>query len=110
CSSDLALALPDEDGELSPACELGFPGGPFASVMREGELAAVDAELAERWGEAPLAACGVLVGFALVRATDVVLDPDELEPRDGDFTEPDDAGLLDAVDVGCGEIGSASCR
>ncbi|MFE4048913.1 sacsin N-terminal ATP-binding-like domain-containing protein [Streptomyces sp. YIM B13518] len=94
-----ALALPDEDGELSPACELVFPGGPFAQVMREGELAAVDAELADRWGEQPLAACGVLVDFALIRATDVVLDPDELEPREGDFAEPDDAGLLDAVDV-----------
>ncbi|MFI8303756.1 sacsin N-terminal ATP-binding-like domain-containing protein [Streptomyces sp. NPDC085927] len=94
-----ALALPDEDGELSPACELVFPGGPFAQVMREGELAAVDAELARKWGEAPLAACGVLVDFVLVRATDVVLDPDELEPREGDFAEPDDAGLLDAVDV-----------
>ncbi|GGM03190.1 hypothetical protein GCM10010129_53210 [Streptomyces fumigatiscleroticus] len=94
-----ALALPDEDGEPAPAGELVFPGGPFAQVMREGELAAVDAELARRWGEQPLAACGVLVGFALVRATDVVLDPDELEPREGDFAEPDDPGLLDAVDV-----------
>ncbi|MFC8736361.1 molecular chaperone Hsp90 [Streptomyces sp. NA03103] len=94
-----ALALPDEDGELSPAGELVFPGGPFARVMREDELAAVDAELAEKWGPEPLAACGVLVTFALVRATDVVLDPDELEPREGDFAEPDDAGLLDAVDV-----------
>ncbi|MFE0418807.1 sacsin N-terminal ATP-binding-like domain-containing protein [Streptomyces tendae] len=94
-----ALALPDEDGELSPAGELVFPGGPFAQVMREDELAAVDAELAEKWGPDPLAACGVLVTFALVRATDVVLDPDELEPREGDFAEPDDAGLLDAVDV-----------
>ncbi|GAA3128507.1 hypothetical protein GCM10017687_49500 [Streptomyces echinatus] len=43
-------------------------------------------------GSGPLAACGVLAGFALVRATDVVLDPDELEPREGDFAEPDDAG------------------
>ncbi|MDN0194144.1 molecular chaperone Hsp90 [Streptomyces sp. S.PNR 29] len=94
-----ALALTDEDGELSPAGELVFPGGPFAQVMREGELAAVDAELADKWGEEPLAACGVLVNFALVRATDVVLDPDELEPREGDFPEPDDPGLLDAVDV-----------
>ncbi|MET8667126.1 molecular chaperone Hsp90 [Streptomyces tendae] len=94
-----ALALPDEDGELSLAGELVFPGGPFAQVMREDELAAVDAELAEKWGPEPLAACGVLVTFALVRATDVVLDPDELEPREGDFAEPDDAGLLDAVDV-----------
>jgi hypothetical protein len=94
-----ALALPDEEGELSPAGELVLPGSPFARVMREDELALVDAELARKWGEQPLAACGVLANFTLVRATDVVLDPDELEPRDGDFAEPDDAGLLDAVDV-----------
>jgi hypothetical protein len=99
-----ALALPDEDGELAPAGELVLPGSPFARVVREDELAAVDADLAERWGEQPLAACGVLADFALVRATDVVLDPDELEPRDGDFAEPDDAGLLDAVDVWCEDI------
>ncbi|MGI5455775.1 sacsin N-terminal ATP-binding-like domain-containing protein [Streptomyces sp. CA-249302] len=94
-----ALALPDEDGELAPAGELVFPGSPFHQVIREDELATVDAELAEKWGVQPLAACGVLADFALVRATDVVLDPDELEPREGDFAEPDDAGLLDAVDV-----------
>ncbi|MGA5284161.1 sacsin N-terminal ATP-binding-like domain-containing protein [Streptomyces griseoincarnatus] len=99
-----ALALPDEDGELSPACELVFPGGPFARVMREGELAAVDADLAGKWGEQPLAACGVLADFALVRATDVVLDPDELEPRESDYAEPDDPGLLDAVDVWAEDI------
>ncbi|MEU8749953.1 molecular chaperone Hsp90 [Streptomyces chartreusis] len=99
-----ALALPDEEGELVPAGELVLPGSPFAEVMREDELAAVDAELAEKWGEQPLAACGVLANFALVRATDVVLDPDELEPREGDFAEPDDAGLLDAVDVWCEDI------
>ncbi|MGQ4437215.1 MULTISPECIES: sacsin N-terminal ATP-binding-like domain-containing protein [unclassified Streptomyces] len=94
-----ALALPDEDGELAPAGELVLPGSPFAQVMREDELAFVDAELVDRWGEQPLAACGVLATFALVRATDVVLDPDELEPRDSDFAEPDDPGLLDSVDV-----------
>ncbi|MEU6416693.1 sacsin N-terminal ATP-binding-like domain-containing protein [Streptomyces spiralis] len=99
-----ALALPDEDGELAPAGELVFPGGPFAQVMREGELPSVDGELAGKWGERPLAACGVLVDFALVRATDVVLDPDELEPREGDFPEPDDPGLLDAVDVWCEDV------
>ncbi|MFI1032058.1 sacsin N-terminal ATP-binding-like domain-containing protein [Streptomyces sp. NPDC020951] len=99
-----ALALPDEEGELVPAGELVLPGSPFASVVREDELAFVDAELADKWGEQPLAACGVLANFALVRATDVVLDPDELEPRDGDFAEPDDAGLLDAVDVWCEDI------
>ncbi|MFJ9560068.1 sacsin N-terminal ATP-binding-like domain-containing protein [Streptomyces fuscichromogenes] len=99
-----ALALPDEDGEPAPAGELVFPGSAFARVIREDELACVDAELAEKWGEGPLAACGVLANFALVRATDVVLDPDELEPREGDFAEPDDAGLLDAVDVWCEDI------
>ncbi|MFI6694444.1 sacsin N-terminal ATP-binding-like domain-containing protein [Streptomyces sp. NPDC050433] len=99
-----ALALPDEEGELAPAGELVLPGSPFAAVMREDELALCDADLAERWGEQPLAACGVLANFTLVRATDVVLDPDELEPRDGDFAEPDDAGLLDAVDVWCEDV------
>ncbi|MFG2948775.1 sacsin N-terminal ATP-binding-like domain-containing protein [Streptomyces adustus] len=99
-----ALALPDEDGELAPAGELVLPGSPFAHVMREDELAFVDVELADKWGEQPLAACGVLAGFALVRATDVVLDPDELEPREGDFAQPDDAGLLDAVDVWCEDV------
>ncbi|MFI2203746.1 sacsin N-terminal ATP-binding-like domain-containing protein [Streptomyces sp. NPDC020192] len=99
-----ALALPDEDGELAPAGELVFPGSPFARVVREGELAAVDRDLADKWGEQPLTACGVLANFALVRAADVVLDPDELEPREGDFAEPDDAGLLDAVDVWCEDI------
>ncbi|MFJ6849148.1 sacsin N-terminal ATP-binding-like domain-containing protein [Streptomyces sp. NPDC091271] len=99
-----ALALPDEDGEPAPAGELVLPDSPFAQVMREGELALCDAELADRWGEQPLTACGVLATFALVRAADVVLDPDELEPRDGDFAEPDDAGLLDAVDVWCEDV------
>ncbi|KOT57265.1 MULTISPECIES: sacsin N-terminal ATP-binding-like domain-containing protein [Streptomyces] len=99
-----ALALPDEDGEPAPAGELVLPGSDFERVIREGELASVDAEFAERWGEQPLTAVGVLAGFALVRAPDVVLDPDELEPRDGDFTEPDDVGVLDAVDVWCEDV------
>ncbi|MGV9311710.1 sacsin N-terminal ATP-binding-like domain-containing protein [Streptomyces sp. NPDC003691] len=99
-----ALALPDEDGETAPAGELVLPGSAFAAVMREDALAFVDAELAARWGEQPLAACGVLANFTLVRATDIVLDPDELEPRDGDWAEPDDAGLLDAVDVWCEDV------
>lgn len=99
-----ALALPDEDGELAPAGELVFPGSEFQQVIRPGELAAVDAELAERWGEQPLTAVGVPATFALVRATDVVLDPDDLEPRDSDWAEPDDVGLLDAVDVWCEDV------
>ncbi|GAA0332486.1 sacsin N-terminal ATP-binding-like domain-containing protein [Streptomyces blastmyceticus] len=99
-----ALALPDEDGELAPAGELVLPGSPFESVIRPGELATCDAALAERWGEQPLTAVGVMATFALVRATDVVLDPDELEPRDTDFAEPDDVGLLEAVDVWCEDV------
>ncbi|MGP3922697.1 sacsin N-terminal ATP-binding-like domain-containing protein [Streptomyces sp. 8N616] len=99
-----ALALPDEDGELAPAGELVFPGSPFERVIREGELAACDPELAERWGEQPLTAVGVLANFSLVRASDVVLDPDELEPRDSDFAEPDDVGLCDSVDVWCEDV------
>ncbi|MEE4545469.1 molecular chaperone Hsp90 [Streptomyces sp. V4-01] len=99
-----ALALPDEDGELAPAGELILPGSPLESVLREGELAAVDADLADRWGEQPLTAVGVLATFALVRADDVVLDPDDLEPRDTDWAEPDDVGLLDAVDVWCEDV------
>ncbi|WP_059006099.1 sacsin N-terminal ATP-binding-like domain-containing protein [Streptomyces specialis] len=96
-----ALALPDEDGELTPAGELVYPDSLFQQVIRDGELAACDAELAARWGEQPLTAVGVQADFALIRATDVVLDPDELEPRDAGFAEPDDVGLLDAVDVWC---------
>ncbi|RCG28113.1 molecular chaperone Hsp90 [Streptomyces diacarni] len=99
-----ALALPDEDGEPMPAAELVYPGSPFARVLREGELAACDAELAERWGEGPLTAVGVQAAFALVRAEDVVLDPDGFEPRESDYPEPDDPGLLDAVDVWCEDV------
>lgn len=99
-----ALALPDEDGEPTPAGELLLPGSPLASVVREDEIPYVDAELVERWDGRTLTAVGVLATFQLVRATDVVLDPDELEPRDGDFAEPDDAGLLDAVDVWCEDL------
>lgn len=83
-----ALALPDEDGELTPAGELLLPGSPLASVIREDEVPYVDAELADRWGAQPLTACGVLAEFQLVRATDVVLDPDELEPREGTSPSP----------------------
>ncbi|WP_016906524.1 sacsin N-terminal ATP-binding-like domain-containing protein [Streptomyces xiaopingdaonensis] len=96
-----ALALPDEEGELAPAGELVYPGSRFQQVIREGELGACDAGLAEEWGEQPLTAVGVQAEFALVRARDVVLDPDELEPRDTEFAESDDPGLLDAVDVWC---------
>nr|WP_227870377.1 molecular chaperone Hsp90 [Streptomyces otsuchiensis] len=96
-----ALPLPDEDGETVPAYELVYPGSTFQQVIREGELASCARELADRWGEGPLTAVGVQAVFPLVRATDVVLDPDELVPGESEIPEPDDAGLLDAVDVWC---------
>ncbi|WP_404819402.1 sacsin N-terminal ATP-binding-like domain-containing protein [Streptomyces marincola] len=99
-----ALALPDEDGDFTAAGDLVLPGSPFQRVIHEGELAACDADLAARWGEQPLTAVGVQADFALIRAADVVLDPDELEPREGDWAEPDDAGLLDSVDVWCEDV------
>lgn len=99
-----ALALLDEEGELTAAGDLVFPGSPFQQVIRDGELAACDADLAERWGEDTLTAVGVQADFVLVRAADVVLDPDELEPRDTPVAEPDDIGLLDAVDVWCEDV------
>ncbi|UED88527.1 molecular chaperone Hsp90 [Streptomyces profundus] len=99
-----ALALPDDTGELTPAGELVFPGSLFQQVIREHELAACDHELAEEWGERTLTAVGVQADFVLVRSNDVVLDPDELEPREGAFAEPDDVGLLDSVDVWCEDL------
>jgi hypothetical protein len=99
-----ALALPDDEGELAPAGELVLPGSPFEAVIREGELGSCDAELVERWGAGPLTAVGVLATFALVRATDVVLDPDDLEPDEGVESWSEDVGLLDAVDVWCEDV------
>ena len=99
-----ALALPDEEGELAPAAELVLPGSPFEAVIRPGELALCAPELLERWGEQPLVACGVLANFSLLRAEDVVLDPDELEPDDSLEVWEQDAGLLDAVDVWCEDV------
>ncbi|NJP67029.1 molecular chaperone Hsp90 [Streptomyces sp. ventii] len=99
-----ALPLPDEDGEMTPAYELVLPGSPFQQVIREGELAACEQAFADRWGEGPLTAVGVQAGFPLVRAADVVLDPDELVPGDSEVPEPDDVGLLDAVEVWCEDL------
>ncbi|MDT0268153.1 molecular chaperone Hsp90 [Streptomyces sp. DSM 44915] len=99
-----ALALPDETGELSPAGELVFPGSVFQQVIREHELLACDRDLADEWGESVLTAVGVQADFVLVRAADVVLDPDEMEPREGAFAEPDDLGLADSADVWCEDV------
>lgn len=76
------LALLDDEGEPARAGELLLPDSPFAELAREDDAAWVDDELLERWGPEVLASVGVLAEFVLVRAEDVVLDPDDLERLD----------------------------
>ncbi|WP_441251608.1 sacsin N-terminal ATP-binding-like domain-containing protein [Kitasatospora sp. McL0602] len=102
------LALPDDEGELSRAGELILPDSPLAALAREDDAGYVDEDLLERWGTEVLAAAGVLSTFVLVRAEDVVLDPDDLERLDP--TAPADraaggrpTGLLDEAPDGLAE-------
>ncbi|MGW6913491.1 sacsin N-terminal ATP-binding-like domain-containing protein [Kitasatospora sp. NPDC054939] len=76
------LALLDDEGEPARAGELILPGSPLAALAREDDAGWVDDELLERWGPEVLTAVGVLADFVLVRAEDVVLDPDDLERLD----------------------------
>ncbi|MEV6971906.1 molecular chaperone Hsp90 [Kitasatospora sp. NPDC093806] len=76
------LALLDDEGEPARAGELLLPDSPLAALAREDEAGWVDEELLERWGPEVLAAVGVPAEFVLVRAEDVVLDPDDLERLD----------------------------
>ncbi|MEV4613787.1 molecular chaperone Hsp90 [Kitasatospora sp. NPDC049258] len=99
------LALPDDEGELARAGELILPDSPLAALAREDDAGYVDEDLLERWGPEVLSASGVLATFALVRAEDVVLDPDDLERLDP--TAPADraaggrpTGLLDEAPDG----------
>ena len=99
------LALPDEDGELAAAGELVLPGSPLAAVANEDDAVFLDEEWAERWGTDVLRAVGVGYSLGLVRAEEVVLDPDDLERLDPTST-PDRAaggepkGLLDEAPEG----------
>ncbi len=72
------LLLPGADGDLWPAGELVLPGGALARVVRAdapfGELAA---DVADAHDPAVLAAAGVLDSFTVLRADEVVLDPDD---------------------------------
>ncbi|MFD9689133.1 sacsin N-terminal ATP-binding-like domain-containing protein [Kitasatospora sp. NPDC059146] len=102
------LALLDDEGEPARAGELVLPDSPFAALAREEDAGWVDDELLERWGPEVLAAVGVLADFVLVRAEDVVLDPDDLERLDP--TAPADraagghpTGLLDEAPDGLAE-------
>ncbi|MFE2413370.1 sacsin N-terminal ATP-binding-like domain-containing protein [Kitasatospora sp. NPDC059408] len=102
------LALLDDEGEPARAGELVLPGSPFAALAREEDAGWVDDDLLERWGPDVLGAVGVLADFVLVRAEDVVLDPDDLERLDP--TVPADraagghpTGLLDEAPDGLAE-------
>ena len=74
-----ALALPDDEGQWTPAGELLLPRGALASLLEPGALGFVDAGWATRFGPAVLAAVGVLAGFAVVSDQDVAVDPDLTE-------------------------------
>ena len=76
------LALPDEDGELVAAGELVLPGSPLAAIADEDDAVFLDEEWAERWGSEVLRAVGVGYSLGLVRAEEVVLDPDDLDRLD----------------------------
>ncbi|NHC16203.1 sacsin N-terminal ATP-binding-like domain-containing protein, partial [Motilibacter deserti] len=73
------LALPDDEGGLTPAGQLVLPGSELATLLEPDALAAVDGGLVDRWGADVLEAAGVLRGFAVERREDVPLDPDEID-------------------------------
>lgn len=70
------LLLPDDQGSYTPARELLLPGSPLAEVVEPTAFGRVHPEWVRRWGADTLRAVGVLDTFTLVRATDVLLDPD----------------------------------
>ena len=62
------LALPDGEGEWTPAGELVLPGSPLASVLDPAALGLVDRNWVSTYGSEPLVAAGVLAGFAILRS------------------------------------------
>ncbi len=71
-----SLLLLDDQGTYTEARELLLPGSPLAEVVEPGAFGRVHADWVRRWGADTLRAVGVLDTFTLVRATDVLLDPD----------------------------------
>lgn len=62
------LALPDADGEWTPAGELVLPGSPLAGVLEPGALGLVDPGLVATHGADSILAVGVMNTFAVLRA------------------------------------------
>ena len=74
------LALPDADGEWSPAGELLLPDSPLAGVVgADAPFGTVAKETLARYGAQTLAAAGVLSTFELLTAHDVDLDDPDLD-------------------------------
>ncbi len=77
------LALPDADGDWTPAGELLLPDGPLAGVVAaDAPFGVVGKETLERYGAGALAAAGVLSSFELLTAQDVDLDDPDLDLDD----------------------------
>ena len=73
------LALPNDRGGRSPARELLLPSSPLAEVVDPEAYGFVDEGWVRRWGPEVLAAVGVLDTLAVVRAENVLLDPDAID-------------------------------
>ena len=77
------LLLPGDDGDLWPAAELLLPGGPLTRLVYEdganpdGPFGVLAGDVAAAYDPAVLEAAGVLRTFGVLRAEDVLLDPDE---------------------------------
>ncbi len=67
------LALPDEDGELTPAGALVLPGTLAERALDPAEVGRVDPNLLREWGSGVLEAVGVLSGPALADLPEVDL-------------------------------------
>lgn len=70
------LALPDADGDPTPAGLLVQPGSAVAAVLDPESVGLLDTEVAARWPAAVLQAVGVAGAPVLVRCAEV--DPDDL--------------------------------
>ncbi|WP_116949537.1 sacsin N-terminal ATP-binding-like domain-containing protein [Jiangella endophytica] len=90
------LPLADATGAAVPARELLLPGSPLLTALDADPAEfTVSPELVGRFGPAVLRAAGVRDGFAVVRDTDVTLEPDTWHDLDDEDRWVDDvlAGL-----------------
>jgi hypothetical protein len=72
------LRLLDDRAGYTPAAQLLLPSSPLAEVVDPGAFGFVDEGWVSRWGADVLRSVGVLDSLALVRADNVLLDPEQL--------------------------------